>query len=217
MHANTGTLGGAWLRIPLASTLTELEIDHHADVNCRASLVDLGVALSALTSLTTLDLQGFTIQDYVLSHSRCVACPPLPPLGVLRLYGDIIAVTNVLKLPFRAAAMEIEVGRDVDYDERALLLSLSRVSTTIIQGGPRIHTFDVFVRHLEAYGPRSVSIQGYEINKTYPIINLSFTYSTYQVSEFFQVFKTLINDFFTFLSEIRVILIDEDIRSLDPR
>ncbi|KAK7676474.1 hypothetical protein QCA50_020548 [Cerrena zonata] len=117
----TKTLGAEWLKLPLATTLTELRLDHTVERQCNASLNELGKLLATLTSLKTLDFQMLREFDYSLPTSTPVSCPPLPHLTTLRLSGVATGVKNVLRLPFRATMVDISAGAGHNHGHLVLL------------------------------------------------------------------------------------------------
>lgn len=224
LRFNTGTMGGSWFRMPLAPTLTDLYIDHHQNMDGNASLWDLGVALAALPSLINLGLDGFTEDDYHMpSRLPYAAWPPLPRLHFLRLDGSLDGVLNVLKLPFRAAAVSVDVNR-VEYDEQHHeLLSLPRALMTILQGGqpgllkPQVHELYISLTHFDKYCSHSAEIQGLGVGNVRSPFSLFFRCERAGASEFFPILKTLTNDFLPLLSNIHALRIEEYLHVTDRR
>ncbi|KAK7688964.1 hypothetical protein QCA50_007655 [Cerrena zonata] len=224
LTSNIYILGAVWFKMPFASTLTSLEICHN---RCSSpSLEELGAALSVLTSLTTLILEGVRKGCYKLSTSSHVSCPQLPHLQLLRLHGIDTEVANILKLPFRSAAIGMKLNADGYYTDGVALMSIYSRLTTILQGGPQgmlnreIRVCRINIRCSDFQ--RTVQIKIWEGDQVAypepPVLDFFFDYPSRnpQTSlSFFELYDRLIVGLWPLVSNTRVLHIDGGVSVTD--
>ncbi|KAK7677727.1 hypothetical protein QCA50_019279 [Cerrena zonata] len=225
LTSHLGTLGPVWIRLPIPSTLTTLQVDH-SGTSCGFSLEELGVCLSTLKALVVLDFQGLRPSSYsswsLASPSRL---PPetLPLLTILRLRGTLRGVVDFLNLPLSAVSVDVYITYAVHTSENKDLATLSRAVRAVIQPkssnspGPHIMTCSSLLYGLDSDTMRAdfCGMSGRGHDQEIPVFRVQFSHFEYdyktQLTSFAEAHNNLIYGFRTMISSAQHLIVVEDI------
>lgn len=224
LESNTSTLGKAWFKLPMPSTLTTIRLLHYYKKHAGPTfLKDLGAMLATLKSLTILDLQLLSNEyrdtDYIVG-------PPLPRLQLLKLTGAPHAISRLMKLPLHAIRVDIELinnhapaGR-IDAGTRMLSLRLPRAMFKVLSDGthsPQIPVFSFDLSNgFNSHKGWKFEIQGQKlierIREDSTIFRFAFNWPHGQIStRFFETGQAIVEDFRPLMSGTSTLILKDSI------